>query len=149
MFFALLPLPCLRGLKSLMSMTTAALHRLPAMTNLLLVGKWFWSDREGAKNTHFCRFPQDLPKLVKLRVPWERQFRGKLTSASGVERICVGHTPQQKEGGKGRQIEFFGNIPPKCFLRFAVYMSGWLPKWGWGARLSWARLFESVVCGGD
>ena len=41
MFFALLPLPCLRGLKSLMSMTIAALHRLPAMTNLLLVGTWF------------------------------------------------------------------------------------------------------------
>jgi len=41
MFFALLPLPCLRGLKSLMSMTTADLHRLPAMTNLLLIGTWF------------------------------------------------------------------------------------------------------------
>ena len=41
MFFALLPLPCLRGLKSLMSVTTAALHRLPAITNLLLVGKGF------------------------------------------------------------------------------------------------------------
>jgi len=41
MFFALLPLPCLRGLKSLMSVITAALHRLPAMSKLLLVGKWF------------------------------------------------------------------------------------------------------------
>jgi len=37
-FFGALPLPCLRGLKSLMSMTTAALHRLPAMSKLLLVG---------------------------------------------------------------------------------------------------------------
>jgi len=41
MFFALLPLPCLRGLKSVMSVTTAALHRLPTVTNLLQVGKWF------------------------------------------------------------------------------------------------------------
>ena len=42
MFFALLPLPCLRGLKSVMSVTTADLHRLPAVTNLLQVGKWFY-----------------------------------------------------------------------------------------------------------
>jgi len=41
MFFALLPLPCLRGLKSMVSVTSAALHRLPAMSKLLLVGKRF------------------------------------------------------------------------------------------------------------
>ena len=62
MFFALLPLPCLRGLKSLMSMTTAALHRLPAMNNLLHVGKWFYSDFFGNLHSRFlikspCRAP--------------------------------------------------------------------------------------------
>jgi len=36
-----LPLPCLRGLKSLMSATTAALHPFPLVTNLLLAGKSF------------------------------------------------------------------------------------------------------------
>ena len=40
-FFGALPLPCLRGLKSLMSVTTAASYPLPAMSKLLLVGKWF------------------------------------------------------------------------------------------------------------
>ena len=72
MFFALLPLPCLRGLKSLMSMTTAALHRLPAMTNLLHVGKWFYSDFFGNLHSRFlikspCRAPPPplSPKKLK------------------------------------------------------------------------------------
>ena len=39
--FCALPLPCLRGLKSLMSATTAALHPFPVVTNLLLTGKSF------------------------------------------------------------------------------------------------------------
>jgi len=41
MFFALLPLPYLRGPKSLMSVITAASHRISAVANLLLVEKWF------------------------------------------------------------------------------------------------------------
>jgi len=39
--FCALPLPCLRGLKCLMSATTAALHPFPVVTNLLLAGKSF------------------------------------------------------------------------------------------------------------
>ena len=39
--FCALPLPCLRGLKSVMSATTAALHPFSVVTNLLLTGKRF------------------------------------------------------------------------------------------------------------
>ena len=52
-FFGALPLPCLRGLKSLMSATTAVLYPFPAMSKLLLVGKWFSDGFFGDLHRHF------------------------------------------------------------------------------------------------
>ena len=39
--FCALLLPCLRGLKSVISATMSALYHLPATTNLSMFGKWF------------------------------------------------------------------------------------------------------------
>jgi len=61
-----LPLPCLRGLKSLNSATTAALYLLPAMTNPSLVRKWFLVRFFGDLHRQFlitspCRAPPPTP----------------------------------------------------------------------------------------
>ena len=64
--FCALPLPCLRGLKSLNSATTAALYLLPAMTNPSLVRKWFLVRFFGDLHRQFlitspCRAPPPTP----------------------------------------------------------------------------------------
>ena len=60
--FCALLLPCLRGLKSVISATMSALYHLPATTNLSMFGKWFLVRFFGILHCRFlitsrCRAP--------------------------------------------------------------------------------------------
>jgi len=84
-FFGALPLPCLRGLKSSMSVTTAASYPLPAMSKLLLVGKWFLVRFFG--NLFIARFLIKSPCRAPPPTLTPKNCNGWLLHAPGITNI--------------------------------------------------------------